>query len=135
MAFDLVEDISKLIEAVVSGTVVKSEFPADDVNAIAVIPSGGYAPTHTFGGGSNQKPAYIEPTFQVSCRNLSESTLTTWWDAIKTALDGKINYTPTGTTRTYLVIKQNGDVISLGRDENRRHIQVLNFETMIINAY
>jgi hypothetical protein len=135
MAFDLVEDISKLIEDAISEVTVKGELPADDIDAIAVIPSGGFAPTHTFGGNGNQKPAYIEPTFQVSCKHVSGTTLLTWWDAIKEALDGKINYTPKSTGRTYLVIKQNGDVISLGRDENRRHIQALNFETMIVNAY
>jgi hypothetical protein len=137
MAFDLVEDIAVLIETAISNAIVKGEFSATDDNCIAVTPSGGFDPTHTFGGGdsSKQKPIYIEPTFQIACRHLVESTLDTWWDSIKSALDGKTNYTPTGTTRTYLFIKQMGDVMPLGRDDNRRHIQTLNFNTMIIGAY
>jgi hypothetical protein len=135
MAFDLVEDIAVLIESAISGAIVKSEFPSNVDNCIAIRRTGGGDPEHTFGGGSNQKPAYIQPSFQINCRHLDGDVLKTWWDAIKTALDGKTNYIPTGTTRTYMIIEQVGDVFPLERDDNRRHIESLNFNTMIQNAY
>jgi len=136
MSFDLVEDIAVLIETALPTITVKSELDAEIDNCIAINISGGYSPVHTFGGGgSNQKPAFVQPSFQITCRHLSESTLRTWWDAIKAALDGKTNYTPTGTSRTYMVIEQFGDINSLGRDDNRRHLESLNFDTQIINAY
>jgi hypothetical protein len=135
MAFDLVEDIALLIEAVLTTVTIKAELPPDTSNCIAVIPSGGFPPTHTFGGTANQKPAYIEPSFQILCRHESLDTMKGWWDSIRGALDGKVNYTPSGTSRTYLSIMQSGDIMPLGRDDNRRHIQSLNFNAMIIGSY
>ncbi len=140
MAFDVLSDIKPLILAAISGlatTAVAGEFTADTSNCIAIAHTGGYDPEHTFSGGnaSLQKAAIVRPTFQIAMRHESEHTMHSWWDYIKAALDGKVNYTPTGETRTYIIIEQQGDVLDGGRDNNRRHIQYLNFTTMVINAY
>ncbi len=131
MAFDILADIKPLLEIT---TDVYSEFPADKEYCISISPAGGFNPEHMFSGGDStlQKPAITHPTFQIFIRHLSHSTMDTWWDSIINALDGKTNYTVNG--RTYLMIEQQGDIIPMGRDSNRRHISVLNFNTTIINT-
>lgn len=132
MAFDILDDIKPLLIAVTAD--VYGEFPADKDNCIAINHAGGFNPEHTFSGGDPTKQAAVitHPTFQIFIRHLSESTMHGWWDGIINALDGKANYTCNG--RTYLVIEQQGDVLDMGRDSNRRHVQVLNFNTSIINT-
>jgi len=129
--FDITADIKALLAAVT--TDVYGELPADKEIAFAIVHTGGYNPEHTF--GANTKAAIIHPSFQIMARHPSEHQLHVLWMAIKAALDGVTNYTPVGTTRTYLFIEQQGDVFDLGRDQNRRHLQSLNFSTSIINAY
>jgi hypothetical protein len=137
MALDLLADMKSLITNAINGLpskAVASEFTADVEDCISVEQSGGFDPEHTFSGGNSslQKPAIVRPSFQVSIRHRNEGIMHDWWDKIKKALDGKANYTVNG--RTYLIIEQQGDIIPLGRDSNRRHIEVLNFNTMIINS-
>lgn len=127
---DVLGDIKALLTSIT--TDINAELIADKDNCIAIVVSGGLPTEHMFGA---QKPAIVHPSFQITVRHTNGSTINTWWDSIKTALDGKVNYTPTGTSRTYIFIEQQGEVLSLGRDQNRRHIQVLNFITSIINAY
>lgn len=134
------DDIKPLILTAITGlasTAVAGDLTADTSNCIAITHTGGFNPEHTFSGGSSalQKPAIIKPSFQLCMRHETENTMHDWWDKIKGALDGKTNYTPTGLSRTYLIIEQQGDVLDGGRDSNRRHIQYLNFNTMVINAY
>lgn len=131
MAFDILSDIKALLTGVTAD--VYGEFPSDKEMCISITHTGGFSPEHTF--GENTKPALIHPAFQVMIRHPSEHTMHGWWDLIKAALDGKTNYVPSGTSRIYLFIEQQGDVLDLGRDQNRRHIQALNFNTTIINAY
>jgi len=131
MAFDILSDIKALLTGIT--TDVYGEFPSDKDICLAIADSGGSSPEHTF--GANTKAAIIHPSFQVMMRHPSAETMHGLWDSIKVALDGKTNYTPAATTRTYLIIEQQGDVLDMGRDENRRHIQALNFNTSIINAY
>jgi len=130
--FDITSDIKALLTDIT--TDVYGELPADKDIAIAIMHAGGFNPEHTFGGGDAalQKPAMIHPSFQVVIRHPKEHDLHTMWDAVINALDGKTNYTVEG--RTYLIIEQQGDVLDLGRDQNRRHLQALNFNTTIINA-
>jgi hypothetical protein len=137
LSFNLVEDISVILETVVTGVVIKSELSANDDNCIAVIQTGGYDSIHTFSGGDStkQKPVIIQPSFQIVCRSLDRNTILTWWDSIKGILDGKVNYIPSGKSLTYLVIKQSGEIISLGRDDNRRHLESLDFDTNIYGAF
>jgi hypothetical protein len=134
MAMDVMSDIKALLTAVTAD--VYGEFPADKDNCIAINHVGGFNPEHTFGGGDSnlQKPAITHPSFQIAMRHLSEHTMHEWWDLVINALDGKTNYTPTGTSRTYLMIAQQGDVLDGGRDNNRRHIQYLTFNTDVINT-
>lgn len=132
MAFDLVDDVCTLLVASLATVTIKAELASDVDNCIAVIQTGGYDPVHTFGP---QKPAFIQPGFQIVCRHLNELTLKTWWDSIKTVLDGKANYTPSGKSCNYMIIQQSGDVNSLGRDDNRRHLESLNFDTMVSSTY
>ena len=129
--FDITSDIKALLTAIT--TDVYGELPADKDICLAVIHISGYNPEHCF--GANTKAAIIHPSFQIMARHPSEHALHIMWDAIRVALDGKTDYTPSGTSRTYLIIEQQGDVFDLGRDQNRRHIQTLNFATSVINAY
>lgn len=131
MAFDILSDIKALLTSVT--TDVYGEFPSDKEICLAISHTGGFSPEHTF--GANTKAAITHPSFQVLMRHPSEELMHGLWDLVKAALDGKTDYTPTGTSRTYLFIEQQGDVLDLGRDENRKHIQALNFNTSIINAY
>ena len=130
MAFDLTSDIKALLTGIVSD--IYSEIPADKDIALAIIRSGGPDPEHTF--GANTKPAFIHPSFQIRFVHPNKTLMDGIWDSIINVLNGKTDYTPTGTSRTYLFISQQGDIIPLGRDDNRRHIEVLNFNTTIINA-
>jgi hypothetical protein len=129
--FDITSDIKALLTAIT--TDVYGELVADKDICLAVVHTGGNKPEHCF--GADTKAAIIHPSFQIMARHPSEHLLHVMWDAIRVALDGKTNYTPTGTSRTYLFIEQQGDVFDLGRDQNRRHLQSLNFSTSIINAY
>lgn len=135
VAFDLLSDIKALLIGIT--TDIYGDLPSDLDIAIAIAHTGGLDPEHTFSGGNAtlQKPKIIKPSFQVVIRHPSEHLLHEMEDLIKTALDGKTNYTPSGTSRTYLVILQNGDILDGGRDSSRRHIHYLNFHTEIINAY
>jgi len=132
MAFDVLADIKPLLTGVT--TDVYGEFPADKDNCISISAISGASPEHTFGGGNTdyQKPVLTHPRFQVAIRHLKQSTMDGWWDLIINALDGKTNYT--SNSRTYLIIEQQGDILDGGRDDNRRHIQYLTFNTTIINA-
>jgi hypothetical protein len=132
MAFDILSDIKPLLTSIT--TDIYGEFPSDKDNCIAISPSGGFNPEHMFSGGdvSLQKPAITHPSFQITIRNMSAHIMHGWIDAIINALDGKTNYTVDG--RTYLMIEQQGDVIPMGRDNNRRHIEAINFNTSIINT-
>jgi len=130
MAFDIIADIKPLLTGITSE--VWSETVADDVNCIVVQHYGGMRPEHTF--GANTKSKIIKPRIQILIRHTSEDTMHSWWDSVFNALDGKTNYTPTGTNRTYLCIMSIDEPHDLGRDKNRRHIQTANFEMWIINA-
>ena len=133
--FDLLSDIKELLIGITSD--IYGDLPSDKDICIAIAHTGGLNPEHTFSGGSAalQKPKIIKPSFQVVIRHPSEQSLHAMEDSIKTALDGKTNYTPSGTSRTYIVILQEGDILDGGRDSSRRHIHYLNFHTEIINAY
>ena len=130
MAYDLMDDVKPLITAAITGVTVAGELTMDTENMIAILHTGGMNPIHTFGA---QKAVIIQPSFQIVIRHLSENTMHGWWDKIKIALDGKTNYTV--NARTYLSIFQQGDVLDLGRDDARRHIQVLNFNAQVTDAY
>ena len=133
LAFDILADITPLILSAIPGLnalQVAGEFTVDQGNCIALAHVRSPSPVHTFGA---QKAALIRPTFRVDMRHEHEATMHIWWDYIKLALDGKTDYTI--NSRRYLIIYQEGDIVDLGRDENRRHIHVLYFKTEIANAY
>ena len=134
MAFDLLADIKELLIHITPN--VFGDLVSDLDIVIAVAHTGGLNPEHTFNGaGGNQKPVIIKPSFQLVMRHPSEHDLHAMEDAVRTALDGLTGYTPSGTSRTYIVILQEGDILDGGRDNQRRHIHYLNFHTEIINAY
>ena len=132
MSFDMLSDIKELVN--ITGVPLYGDLVADKDNCMALIHTGGFIPEHTMGGVSNQKPAIIRPTFQIMMRGLSEHDMHGYWDTVINALDGKVNFMPSGTSRTYICIKQMSDIMDLGRDSNRRHLHVVNFETWIIRA-
>ena len=135
MAFDLLADIKALLIGITSD--IYGDLVSDKDICIAIAHTGGQNPEHTFSGGNPalQKSATIRPSFEVVMRHPSEHDLHAMEDLVRIALDGKTNYTPAGTSRTYLVILQEGDILDGGRDSSRRHIHYLNFSTVIINAY
>lgn len=132
MAFDLLGDIKALLIGITSD--IYGEFPADKDNCISIGIVSGANPEHNFSGGdvAYQKPALTHPRFQIAIRHLSAATMSLWWDQIINILDGKVNYTRNSVT--YLIIEQQGDIIPGDRDNNRRHVEYLNFNTTIINA-
>lgn len=130
MAFDMTADIAELLAGVTSD--VYDEFPSDKDACIAVIRSEGDNPEHTF--GANTRAAIIHPTIKILIRHTSKTIMLQWWDGVVNALDGVTGFTPAGTSRTYLNISQQGDILNLGRDDSRRHVESLNFTTSIINA-
>lgn len=88
---------------------------------VAVFPSGG--------GGSWPRDAYRTPTFQVYVRGTprGESTARDRCELVITALD-KFDGALSGTT--YVDIRQSGDVIAAGYDDNNRPEFSVNFETI-----
>ncbi len=109
MAYDIRDDMEGLLTSITSD--IYGETPADIDNVIVVTPTGGYTPSHTF---DHQKPSFTRPSFQVLVRHLSADTANVWLDGIKTALDGKTNYSVNG--KTYILINQQSDVLDMGRD-------------------
>ena len=91
--------------------------------AVAVIPSGGFS---GLGWSTARKTALDQPTFQVVVRGQTTGidTAYTKIEAVRTALDG---FDGTLGSYRYTDIRQQGDILSLGRDENDRPLYALNF--------
>jgi hypothetical protein len=87
--------------------------------------SGGYNPAM-----SVHKMEYEHPTFQVKVRDSSYPAGYARCEAIKDALNGNKEQTING--HRYLIIRQMGDIISLGRDIKNRSEFSLNFECKVI---
>lgn len=120
--FDLLADIKSLLTGITSD-IYKNELPDSPINVITLYNTAGLDAQHTFGA---QKPLWERPGFQVVVRHTTAGTARTWIEAVKNALDGKANSTI--NAHYYLSIFQQGDVMSLGRDEATRAIKfALNF--------
>jgi hypothetical protein len=133
MSFDILADIKPLILTAIpsiNSNQITGEFTEDQSDGIAIAHVRSQSPIHTFG---TQKAVIVKPSFRIDMRHESEAIMHQWWDYIKLALDGLTDYEVNG--RKYLIFYQKGDIIDLGRDENRRHIHVLYFDTEVIHAY
>jgi hypothetical protein len=122
---DLLTDIQTLLTSVTSN-VYRDSQPSTPDNCITLYNNGGYESVHTMG---TQAPVFERPTIQVRVRHTTRATAMTWLTSIKNALDGKSNTTINGNR--YLMISQFGDIVTIGRDDNRRHQFTLNFEIMV----
>lgn len=102
-------------------TVYKMFIPDAPDRVVAVFPSGG--------GASWPRDAYRTPTFQVRVRGPGRgaSTALGRCELVITALD-KVQATLSGTT--FVDIRQAGDVLPLGYDNNNRPEFSINFETI-----
>lgn len=110
-AFDLLADVATLLTGITSA-IYKNELPDDPINCIGLFNTSGLDPVHTFGA---MKAIYERPSFQVIVRHDTAGTARTWIESIKNAVDGKCNSTING--HYYLSIMQQGDLLSMGREE------------------
>ena len=99
------------------GTVYISFTPSSPDNCITITPSGGYPR-----GFTESKLSY--PTFQIKVRAAANSYATgrALCDTIKNTLHGYKG-------GKFLIIRQQGDVLSLGKDSSNRSEWSINFNT------
>ncbi|MFA5432298.1 MAG: minor capsid protein [Candidatus Paceibacterota bacterium] len=87
--------------------------PATPDNIVAIFLTGGF-PRDMSG------TLVEEPTFQIRVRNASAATGETVCNTVKDLLHGK-------SSAAVLMIQQQGDILSLGRDEKNRSEWSMNF--------
>lgn len=120
---NLISDIKSLLTGLESN-IFLGDKPDDPHALIALYHTGGYNPLIDHG-----KNATDRPTFQVLVRDLSYSAGLARCEAIKAALNGITNQTINGSF--YLSIRQQSDILSLGRDTRNRCEFSINFRTQI----
>lgn len=115
----LTAEVASLLTTV--SNVYLGNLPDSPDNAIAIIPTGGFARDLHFGNDSILR----EPTFQIIVRNASYATGEALCETILGLLSGK-------TTTNIKVIQQMSDIISLGRDQNNRPNWSINFRCYLV---
>ena len=117
------------IKTLLTGTfpdIFIDEYPDDPGNILTIYHTSGRNPEYEFG---KQAPAFEYPTFQVRIRNTSAATALEWSDTVKDLLSGKDDLTI--NNHRYLVIKQLGDILGLGKDNKKRTEYSINFECQL----
>jgi hypothetical protein len=115
----LLEDIKPLITPITSSLYL-GDRPDTPDTLIVLYLTGGKNPIFNF-----DAKAYNQPTFQVYVRSTTFSAGQTLCESIKTALDGKTNYTV--NTHRYISIFMQGDIFQLGKDARNRSEFTMNF--------
>lgn len=104
-------EVATLLTSVSS--VYTGSMPDSPDNAVCIYPTGGYR--QSMSGTFLQ-----EPTFQIKVRNTSYVAGETQCETIAGLLHGK-------STTKLLMIEQQSDILSIGRDDNNRSQFTLNF--------
>lgn len=126
----LLEDIKTKIDQLTSettSTIYIGDMP-DNLNVLAIYPTGGFAPNHTL---NIQSASVNSPTFQIILKDSNFSNAYTRLNSIKNALSG-VSMQSTDLL-TYITIFGLSDIINLGKDKNQRTILSLNFVCKITN--
>jgi hypothetical protein len=97
------------------GSVFIASTPASPDTCITITPTGGYPR-----GFTESKLSY--PTFQIKVRSLSYATGRALCDTVKNTLHGYKG-------GKFLIIRQQGDILSLGKDSSNRSEWSINFNT------
>ena len=119
------EDIKDILEAISSLTLTFatdlfiSEMPTTPDNAVCIFDTGGYEPEANY--------TYERPTIQVRVRGAGGGYLAAHEQAqaIRDELHALTNTTINGAR--YVAIWQEGDIISVGQDDNNRPNVTVNF--------
>ena len=115
----LLADVKSLMTGV--SNVYLGSMPNSPANSVSIYPTGGNP-------RSLSGTMVEEPTFKIKVRNTNYATGETLCNTIKDLLHGVNNQT--GNGNTVLLIEQQGDVLSLGRDENNRHEWAIEFRML-----
>ena len=107
------------INAIITGSVsniVEGSMPTTPDNVVVIRRAGGTARDVAL-------PRIQEPYFQVRVRNTSYAAAETICDTIKELLH-------VYRGGNFLIIRQSGDTLDLGRDENNRAVLAVDFNTI-----